>query len=105
MNGSIRFQNAYLSRTFSKPHTGFIFAGHPELKSINMNKEISSNNYQSGGHQEGTQNNISQQRNDGINNPPTLNDQQESRETRETESDSAQHQDTDVATRKGNSSI
>jgi hypothetical protein len=70
-----------------------------------MNKEISSNNYQSSGHQEGTQNNISQQRNDGTNNPPTLNDQQESRETRETESDRAQHQDNDVATRKGNSSI
>ena len=70
-----------------------------------MNKEISSNNYQSSGHQEGTQNNISQQRNDGVNNPPTLDDQQESRKTRETESDRAQHQDNDVATRKGNSSI
>ena len=70
-----------------------------------MNKEISSNNYQSHGHQEGTQNNISQQRNDGVNNPPTLKDQQESRETRETESDRAQHTENDVATRKGNSSI
>jgi hypothetical protein len=70
-----------------------------------MNKEISSNNFQSHGHQEGTQNNIAQQRTDGTNNPPTLDDQQESRQTRETESDRAQHNDNDIATRKGNSSI
>jgi hypothetical protein len=70
-----------------------------------MNKEISSNNYQSHSHQEGQQNNIAQQRTDGTNNPPTLNDGQEPREIQETESDRAQHQDNDVATRKGNSSI
>jgi hypothetical protein len=70
-----------------------------------MNKEISSNNFQSHGHQEGTQNNIAQQRTDGINNPPTLDDQQESPKTREAESDRAEHKDNDIATRKGNSSI
>lgn len=70
-----------------------------------MNEEISSNNYQSHSHQEGKQNNISQQRNDGVNNPPMLNDQQESRETREAKSDRAQHGDNDAATRKGNSGI
>ena len=70
-----------------------------------MNKEISSNNYQSHSHQEGTQNNIAQQRTDGTNNPPTLDDQQESRQTREAESNRDQHQDNDIATRKGNSSI
>ena len=70
-----------------------------------MNKEIDSNNYQSHGHQEGTQNNISQHRSDGVNNPPTLDDQQESRKTREAENDRAQHKENDTATRKGNSSI
>ena len=70
-----------------------------------MNKEISSNNYQNHGHQEGTQNNIAQQRTEATNNPPTLNDQQESRKTREAESDRAQHKDNDIATLKGNSSI
>jgi hypothetical protein len=70
-----------------------------------MNKEISSNNFQTHSHQEGQQNNIAQQRTDGTNNPPHLNDQQEPRETRETESDRDQHGENDVATRKGNSSI
>lgn len=75
----------------------------PKFKT--MNKEISSNNFQSGGHHEGQQGNIAQNRTDGTNNPPTVDDQQESRETREAESDRAQHKDSDVATRKGNSSI
>ncbi len=70
-----------------------------------MNKEVSSNNFQDHSHHEGQQQNIAQNRTDGTNNPPHLNDQQESRETRETESDRAQHKDNDVATRKGNSSI
>lgn len=70
-----------------------------------MNKEISSNNYQSNSHQEGTENNITQQRTDGINNPSTLIDQQECGETHETESDYAPYQDNDIATHKYNSSI
>lgn len=70
-----------------------------------MNKEANSNNYQNGGHQEGQQNNIAQNRTDGTNNPPVLDDRQESRETSETESDRAQQEDNDTATRKGNSSI
>ena len=70
-----------------------------------MNKEISSNNFQTGGHHEGQENNISQIRTDGTNNPPTLNDQQESPKTREAEKDRAQRGENDAATRKGNSSI
>lgn len=70
-----------------------------------MNKEINSNNYQSSGHHEGTQNNIAQTRTDGINNPPSLNDQQDGREAPKTESDLAQQEDNDNGPRQGNSSI
>jgi hypothetical protein len=53
-----------------------------------MNKEISSNNYQDRSHNEGQQQNIAGDRqNKGINNPPTHGDQQESRQTREAESE------------------
>ena len=70
-----------------------------------MNKELSSNNYQDHGHHEGTQQNIAQNRTDGTNNPPHLNDQQEPRKTREAETSRDEHKDNDMATRKGNSSI
>lgn len=68
-----------------------------------MNKEINSNNYQDHPHHEGQQQNIAdhgQAR--GKNNPPTLDNQQESRKTREAESDRAQGKERDRATRKSN---
>ncbi len=52
-----------------------------------MNKEINSNNFQTGGHHEGQENNIAQKRVDGTNNPPTYDDAQESPKTREAEQD------------------
>ena len=64
-----------------------------------MNKEISSNNFQDHGHHEGQQQNIAQNRTDGTNNPPTLNDQQESRKTREAENSRDAHDENDMATR------
>lgn len=92
-----------------------------------MNKEFNDNNYQTSGHHEGQQNNISQQREDGINNPPEVERtagagdsqqqggtyRQEGEEGRseqvgntgnETESDRANRNE-DEGTRGGNSSI
>lgn len=89
-----------------------------------MNKEFNDNNYQTGGHHEGQQNNISAQRADGVNNPPEIeqnnvsgqqpnNKRQEGEEGRldqyentggETESDRANRNE-DEGTRGGNSSI
>ncbi len=78
-----------------------------------MNKEFNESYYQNSPHNEGQQNNIAQQRTDGINNPPEVErteqnekggGQQNSNNKSGTESDRA-NKNEDQGIRSGNSSI
>lgn len=70
-----------------------------------MNKEFNSNNYQDHPHQEGQQQNISHNRYDGENNPPSVERLETENDKANREEDSKNNKNNDSTKRQGNSSI